>query len=275
MLKNISVPKNVLRESYIGLPELSEPEVVRHFTRLSKLNFSLDAGFYPLGSCTMKYNPKINEDMASLDGFLNLHPNQDFDDFTEVQGSLKLMYELGEILKTISGMSGVTLIPAAGAHGESTGLKIIDGYHKKHGGFRPNIIIPDTAHGTNPASSAVAGHKVIAVKTQNGMLKLSDVESLIDEQTACLMITNPNTLGMFESDLPAIAKLLHSKGAFLYCDGANTNAWMGQVRLGDMGVDVIQFNLHKSFATPHGGGGPGSGPVVVSKKRFHIYQFLL
>ena len=255
-------PCPILRSS-IGLPSLSEIQVVRHYTHLSTMNFGLDSGFYPLGSCTMKYNPKINEDMANLAGFTDIHPFQDED---QVQGALKLMFELGEVLKEISGMKGITLIPAAGAHGESTGIKLIDAYHKAHGGFRKKIIIPDTAHGTNPASSAIAGHEVIAVESKGGVLKKEDLISLVDEDTAALMVTNPNTLGFFESDLAEIAQLLHSKGALLYCDGANTNAWMGQARLGDMGVDVIQYNLHKTFSTPHGGGGPGSGPVVVSEK---------
>ncbi len=260
--KTVNIDKTFLRER-VGLPDLSELQVVRHYTRLSNLNFGVDTGFYPLGSCTMKYNPKINEDMASLDGFCNIHPYQDQED---VQGALKLMYELGSMLKEISGMQGVTLIPAAGAHGESTGIKIIDAYHRANGGFRKKIIIPDTAHGTNPASSAAAGHQIISVESKGGILRKQDIESLVDEDTAALMVTNPNTLGFFESDLADIAELLHSKGAFLYCDGANTNAWMGQVKLGDLGVDVIQYNLHKTFSTPHGGGGPGSGPVVVSSK---------
>ena len=257
------MPSGDLLRERIGLPNVSELQAVRHYTRLSNLNFGVDTGFYPLGSCTMKYNPKINEDMASLAGFTSIHPYQDEED---VQGALKMMYELGEMLKEISGMAGITLIPAAGAHGESTGIKLIDAYHKAHGGFRKKIIIPDTAHGTNPASSAVAGHDVVAVESKGGILRKADIEHLVDEDTAALMVTNPNTLGFFESELPQIAELLHSKGALLYCDGANTNAWMGQVKLGDMGVDVIQYNLHKTFATPHGGGGPGSGPVVVSSK---------
>lgn len=260
--KTVNIEKSLLRER-VGLPDLSELQVVRHYTRLSNLNFGVDTGFYPLGSCTMKYNPKINEDMASLDGFCNIHPYQDQED---VQGALKLMYELGLMLKEISGMQGITLAPAAGAHGESTGIKIIDAYHRANGGFRKKIIIPDTAHGTNPASSASAGHQIISVESKGGILRKEDIESLLDEDTAALMVTNPNTLGFFESDLAEIAELLHSKGAFLYCDGANTNAWMGQVKLGDLGVDVIQYNLHKTFSTPHGGGGPGSGPVVVSSK---------
>jgi len=255
-------PCPFLRES-TGLPSLSEIQVVRHYTHLSNMNFGVDTGFYPLGSCTMKYNPKINEDMASLAGFTNIHPYQDEED---VQGNLKLMYELGEMLKEISGMAGVTLIPAAGAHGENTGIKLIGAYHRAHGGFRKNIIIPDTAHGTNPASCAIAGHNVVAVESKGGILRKADIEHLVDNDTAALMVTNPNTLGLFESELAEIAELLHSKGALLYCDGANTNAWMGQTKLGDMGVDVIQYNLHKTFSTPHGGGGPGSGPVVVSPK---------
>jgi glycine dehydrogenase subunit 2 len=259
----VKIADKELLRTKVGLPDLSELQTVRHYTKLSNLNFGVDTGFYPLGSCTMKYNPKINEDMASLEGFCNIHPYQDQED---VQGALQLMYELGAMLKEISGMQGVTLIPAAGAHGESTGIKIIDAYHKANGGFRKKIIIPDTAHGTNPASSALAGHQIISVESKGGILRKQDIESLVDEDTAALMVTNPNTLGFFESDLAEIADLLHSKGAFLYCDGANTNAWMGQVKLGDLGVDVIQYNLHKTFSTPHGGGGPGSGPVVVSSK---------
>jgi len=257
------MPSGDLLRERVGLPNVSELQAVRHYTNLSNLNFGVDTGFYPLGSCTMKYNPKINEDMANLAGFNNVHPYQDEED---TQGCLKLMYELGEMLKEISGMAGVTLIPAAGAHGENTGIKLIGAYHRAHGGFRKNIIIPDTAHGTNPASSALAGHNVVAVESKGGILRKADIEHLIDENTAALMVTNPNTLGLFESELADIAELLHSKGALLYCDGANTNAWMGQVKLGDMGVDVIQYNLHKTFSTPHGGGGPGSGPVVVSPK---------
>jgi glycine dehydrogenase subunit 2 len=257
------MPSGELLREKVGLPSVSELQAVRHYTNLSSLNFGVDTGFYPLGSCTMKYNPKINEDMANLAGFTSIHPYQDEED---VQGALKMMYELGEMLKEISGMAGVTLIPAAGAHGENTGIKLIGAYHKAHGGFRKNIIIPDTAHGTNPASSAMAGHNVVAVESKGGILRKTDIEHLVDENTAALMVTNPNTLGFFENELPEIAELLHSKGALLYCDGANTNAWMGQAKLGDMGVDVIQYNLHKTFATPHGGGGPGSGPVVVSQK---------
>lgn len=260
--KETYLPNKNLRRETLNLPDNAEPRVVRHFTRLSNKNFSLDGGFYPLGSCTMKYNPKINEDLANLEAFTNIHP---FQNEAEVQGCLEIIFKLGEMLKEIAGMSGVTLIPAAGAHGENTGIRIIDAYHKAQGKFRNKIIIPDTAHGTNPASSALAGHTVVAVNSTGGVLKASDIEKLVDEDTACLMVTNPNTLGFFESDLEEIAKLLHSRGALLYCDGANTNAWMGQVKLGAMGVDVIQYNLHKTFSTPHGGGGPGSGPVVVSK----------
>jgi glycine dehydrogenase subunit 2 len=261
--KEFKNSKSKILRDKLELPNLNELDVVRHYTKLSNLNFGVDTGFYPLGSCTMKYNPKINEDMANLVGFNNIHPYQDE---SEVQGALELMYNLGEILREISGMKGVSLIPAAGAHGESTGIKLIDAYHIKNGAFRKKIIIPDTAHGTNPASSAIAGHTVVPVKSRGGVLKVEDINSLVDKDTACLMITNPNTLGFFEDDLERIANLLHEKGALLYCDGANTNAWMGQCKLGDMGVDVIQYNLHKTFSTPHGGGGPGSGPVVVSEK---------
>jgi len=262
-LKEYLEPDKNLQRLSLNIPDNAEPRVVRHFTKLSKLNFSLDGGFYPLGSCTMKYNPKVNEDLANLEGFTKLHPYQSE---YEVQGAMELMFNLGEALKEIAGLDGVSLIPAAGAHGENAGIRVIDAYHKNHGGFRKKIIVPDTAHGTNPASCSLAGHEVITVKSVGGVLSAKDIENIIDEDTACLMLTNPNTLGFFESDLESIAKLLHSKGAFLYCDGANTNAWMGKVKLGAMGVDVIQYNLHKTFSTPHGGGGPGSGPIVVSKK---------
>lgn len=263
--KNIEtlLPKVNLRRETLNFPDNAEPRVVRHFTRLSNNNFSLDGGFYPLGSCTMKYNPKINEDLANLEAFTNIHPLQSE---AEVQGCLELIYKLGEMLKEIAGMDGVSLIPAAGAHGENVGIRIIDAYHKAQGKFRNKIIIPDTAHGTNPASCALAGHTVVAVNSTGGVLKKADIEKLLDDDTAALMVTNPNTLGFFESDLVEIAKLLHDKGALLYCDGANTNAWMGQTKLATMGVDVIHYNLHKTFSTPHGGGGPGSGPVVVVKK---------
>ena len=251
--------KAFLRDN-LNIPDISEFQSVRHFTKLSNMNFGVDSGMYPLGSCTMKYNPRINEDIASLDSFLSLHPLQEKQ---QTQGALSVIYNLSEMLKDISGMPGITMLPAAGAHGESTGLKIIDEHHKDNGGFRKKIIVTDTAHGTNPASSTITGHKVVAVKSSDGILKYSDVENIIDEDTAALMVTNPNTLGFFESDMSKIADLLHKKGALLYCDGANTNAWMGKANLGDMGVDVLQYNLHKTFSTPHGGGGPGSGPVVV------------
>lgn len=246
------------------IPQANESQVVRHFTKLSQLNFGLDTGFYPLGSCTMKYNPKLNENIGNIKEFTDLHPYQDTE---ETQGALQLMYELGEMLKDISGMKGISLIPAAGAHGESTGLKLIDEYHKANGGFRTKILIPDTAHGTNPASSTMTGHEVISIKSNaEGIVKFEDIEPLIDKNTAAFMVTNPNTLGIFETDMHRIAEKLHSVGALLYCDGANTNAWMGKINMGELGVDVLQYNLHKTFSTPHGGGGPGSGPITVSEK---------
>ena len=252
------------REEFPKVPQANESQVVRHFTKLSQLNFGLDTGFYPLGSCTMKYNPKLNEVLGSIKNFTELHPYQDLEDS---QGAIQAMYELGEMLKDISGMDGISLVPAAGAHGESTGLKLIDEYHKANGGFRTKVLIPDTAHGTNPASSTMTGHDVITIKSGvDGIIKYEDIAPLIDKETSCLMLTNPNTLGLFESDMHRIAEKLKSEGALLYCDGANTNAWMGKVNMGELGVDVLQYNLHKTFSTPHGGGGPGSGPITVSKK---------
>ena len=255
------ISKEFLRDDIKGFPEVSEIDVVRHFTRLSQWNFAVDTGFYPLGSCTMKYNPKINEDIARLHGFSMLHP---YEPEELIQGALQLMYELKGFLAEISGMDAVTLQPAAGAHGELCGMLMIAAYFKEKGRPRKKVIIPDTAHGTNPASSHLAGFTVVSVKEENGgIITPEAIASVMDEDTAALMLTNPNTLGLFERHIKEIAEIVHKKGGFIYCDGANLNALMGIAKLGDMGVDVIQFNLHKTFSTPHGGGGPGSGPVGV------------
>jgi len=267
-----STPSNFIAERFLrpaddtmeGFPEVSEAEVVRHFTRLSQWNFGVDTGFYPLGSCTMKYNPRINEVLARLPGFSRLHPFQDED---MAQGALRLMYELSEDLAEITGMDAVTLAPAAGAQGELCGLLAIAAYFREKGLLnKKRVIIPDTAHGTNPASAHIAGFDVSPVKVgPEGILTLSAVQEVLDDDVAAIMLTNPNTLGLFETNIKEIAEALHEKGGLLYCDGANLNALMGLARLGDMGVDVIHINLHKTFSTPHGGGGPGSGPVAVKK----------
>lgn len=257
------IPKNLLRQTLAALPEVSEFDVVRHFTRLSQWNYSIDTVFYPLGSCTMKYNPRINEEVARFAGFAQTHPYQEEE---YMQGSLQLMFELQKCLSEMSGMDATTLQPAAGAHGEFTGLLMMRAYHEARGNPRSKVLIPDSAHGTNPASAAICGYQVVNVKTgEKGILDPRDLLPLLDQEVACLMVTNPNTLGMFEPHIQEIAALLHERGALLYCDGANMNALMGKTRLGDMGVDCLHFNLHKTFTTPHGGGGPGSGPVAVKK----------
>ncbi len=256
------LPEGLVRSS-LPLPELAEVDVVRHFTRLSQLNYSVDTGFYPLGSCTMKYNPKINEETARLPGFLELHP---FQPIETVQGSLALMYHLQEALKEIGGFAGLTLQPAAGAHGEMTGVLIMRAYHRERGERQRNkILIPDSAHGTNPASSAMAGLKVVQLPSdERGNVDLDALRAECDETLVGLMLTNPNTLGLFEEHMLEIADLVHAAGGLVYGDGANLNALLGIARPGDMGIDVMHFNLHKTFSTPHGGGGPGSGPVGVA-----------
>ncbi len=266
-----SIPERFLRTeaSWDGFPEISEPDIVRHFTRLSEMNFGVDSGFYPLGSCTMKYNPKINEEACRLPGFSTLHP---FEPEEMTQGALSLMYELEAYLCEIAGMDAVTLQPSAGAHGELCGLLVMAEYFKDKGRPRTKIIIPDTAHGTNPASAHLAGFKVVPVKSEGrGVLSAEAIRAVMDKDTAALMLTNPNTLGLFERNIKEIAGIVHKKGGLVYCDGANLNALMGIMRPGDMGVDVIQLNLHKTFSTPHGGGGPGSGPVGVKK---HLGKYL-
>jgi glycine dehydrogenase subunit 2 len=263
VLENL-IPAEYLTKRELELPEVSEVDVVRHYTNLSAKNYGVDTGFYPLGSCTMKYNPKINEDTAALEGFTGLHPCQSME---TVQGALQLMHELSNMLGKITGMDAVTLQPAAGAHGELTGLMIIKEYHKTNGHInRKKIIVPDSAHGTNPASAAEAGFEVVEIKSgEDGTIDLENLKAVLDEETAGLMLTNPNTLGLFEKDIVEIAELVHAAGGLLYYDGANMNANMGKTRPGDMGFDVVHLNLHKTFSTPHGGGGPGSGPVGVKK----------
>lgn len=257
------IGKKYLRQKKARLPEVSEFDVIRHFTRLSQQNFSIDTHFYPLGSCTMKYNPRINEEVARYSGFALTHPYQK-DEY--MQGNLQLMYELQEYLCEISGMDACTLQPAAGAHGEFTGLLMMRAYHESKGNPRKKVIIPDSAHGTNPSSAQICGYDVVTVKTgAQGVIDAESIMDVIDEDVACMMVTNPSTLGLFERDIQKIASILHDKGALLYCDGANMNAIMGVTRVGDLGVDCMHYNLHKTFTTPHGGGGPGSGPVVIKK----------
>ncbi|MCX6026189.1 MAG: aminomethyl-transferring glycine dehydrogenase subunit GcvPB [Chloroflexi bacterium] len=259
-----------LARADLPLPELSEMDVVRHFLRLSQMNYSVDKGMYPLGSCTMKYNPKVNEDMARLPGFALSHPLQD-SEFS--QGALALMYQLQEWLKEIGGFAGITLQPAAGAHGELTGVLIMRAYHLARGDTKRNkILIPDSAHGTNPASSSMAGLEVVEIPSDaHGNIDLEAFRRVCDETTVGLMLTNPNTLGLFEEHVLEVAKAVHDCGGLLYGDGANLNALLGVVRPGDLGFDVMHYNLHKTFSTPHGGGGPGSGPVGVAA---HLVDFL-
>jgi glycine dehydrogenase subunit 2 len=263
-IKKDLIPTTYRRTTAARLPEVSESEVVRHYTNLSVLNHHVDKGFYPLGSCTMKYNPKINEELASVVGFANLHPWQTED---TSQGALQLMVELSEALCEVVGLPAITLQPAAGAHGELTGILIMRAYHELKGNPRKKIIIPDSAHGTNPASIVIAGYQVVQIPSNaKGLVDLEALKQALDEDTAAFMITNPNTLGLFETQVKEIAKVVHQAGALLYMDGANMNALMGIARPGDMGFDVVHLNLHKTFSTPHGGGGPGSGPVAVTKE---------
>jgi glycine dehydrogenase subunit 2 len=247
-----------------GMPELSEPEVMRHYVRLSQWNHGIDLGFYPLGSCTMKYNPKVNEAAARLPGFARLHP---YMPEKLAQGALRLMYELQEMLAEIGGFAAVTLQPAAGAQGELSGLMMIRAYHQAHGNPRKKVIVADTAHGTNPASSALCGYEVVKIQSgPEGYIHPEDVAKVMTEEVAAIMATNPNTLGIFERHQAEISRIVHAKGGLVYGDGANMNALLGRARPGDMGVDVMQYNLHKTFTTPHGGGGPGCGATGVSEK---------
>ncbi len=255
------LPADEVRGPVEHLPELTELDVVRHFTRLSQWNFSIDGNFYPLGSCTMKYNPKLNEDMARLPGLSQHHP---YAPEALSQGSLQLMFELQEYLKEISGMDAVSLQPAAGAHGEMTGMLVIKACLESRGEKRSKVLMPDSAHGTNPASSALCGYDTVQIPSDaEGLIDMAKLKALMDEDTAAIMLTNPNTLGMFEKNILEITEIVHSKGGLVYCDGANLNALTGVCKVGDTGVDVLHFNLHKTFSTPHGGGGPGAGPVGV------------
>lgn len=256
------LPNDYIREENPELPEVSELDIMRHYTALSKRNHGLDSGFYPLGSCTMKYNPKINENVARFNGFAHIHPLQEE---SSVQGALELMYDLQQHLVEITGMDEVTLQPAAGAHGEWTGLMLIRAFHEANGDTnRTKVIVPDSAHGTNPASATVAGLDTVTVKSNEyGLVDLDDLKRVVGSDTAALMLTNPNTLGLFEENILEMAEIVHSAGGKLYYDGANLNAVLSKARPGDMGFDVVHLNLHKTFTGPHGGGGPGSGPVGV------------
>jgi len=254
------LPAPLCREEIAGFPELSEVDVVRHFTRLSTWNYGVDSGFYPLGSCTMKYNPKVNELAARLPGLADVHPATP-DHLA--QGALAMMFDLQAMLAEISGFAAVSLQPAAGAQGELAGMLVVRAWHEAQGNNRRKVLIPDTAHGTNPATAALAGFDVVPIASE-GVLTLAEVEAHMTDEVAALMVTNPNTLGLFETNIAAICELVHARGGLVYCDGANLNALLGIARPGDMGIDVMHFNLHKTFATPHGGGGPGSGPVGVS-----------
>lgn len=264
-----TIPANLLRTAPADLPEVSELDVVRHYTNLSNKNFGVDTGFYPLGSCTMKYNPKINEEIAVMPEFACLHPLQDE---STVQGALEVYYNLQQSLAEIAGLHEFTLNPYAGAHGELTGLMVMRSYHEQRGDSkRKKVIVPNSAHGTNPASAMVSGLEVVEVKSKpNGSIDVEDLKPLLNEEVAGIMMTNPNTLGMFETEILEIADLVHKAGGLLYYDGANLNPLLGKVRPGDMGFDIMHINLHKTFSTPHGGGGPGSGPVGVRKGLEHL-----
>lgn len=260
----MELPKELFREALPELPEVSELQLIRHFTELSRRNVGVDQVFYPLGSCTMKYNPKINEEIAKLSGFTSIHPYQPV---STVQGALQLLYQLQQDLAEITGMDQVSLQPAAGAQGEWAGLMMIRAYHESRNEHQRNeVLIPDTAHGTNPASASVAGLKVVTIPSNaNGLLDVAELRKALGKHTAALMLTNPNTLGLFEEEIEAIARVVHDAGGLLYYDGANANAILGKTRPGDMGFDVVHLNLHKTFSTPHGGGGPGAGPIGVKK----------
>jgi glycine dehydrogenase subunit 2 len=258
------IPAHLRRERPAELPEVSEPEIVRHYNRISRRNFDIDTGFYPLGSCTMKHNPRLNERVAALPGHARLHPAQDP---RRAQGALELMWRLEKALAEICGLPHVSLQPSAGSHGELAGLLLTRAYHGERGEERSRVLIPDTAHGTNPASVTMGGYEVVKLATDaGGGVDLEDLRSKADGRTACLMLTNPNTLGLFDEKIAEIASVVHEAGGTVYYDGANLNAIMGRTRPGDMGFDIVHVNLHKSFSQPHGGGGPGSGPIAVSER---------
>ena len=258
------VPASVRRQESVRLPEVAERDLVSHFTRLSQVNYGVDTGFYPLGSCSMKYNPKIAETVAALPGFARLHPHQPEE---SVQGALELLWRLERALCEITGMARVTFQPPAGASGELTGLLIMRAFHTRNGDARSKVLIPDSAHGTNPASVTLSGYRAVQVPSDaRGLVDLGELEKRIDDDVAGLMLTNPNTLGLFEEEIQGIQRALHRSGGLLYYDGANLNAIIGRVRPGDMGFDIVHMNTHKTFATPHGGGGPGAGPVAVSER---------
>lgn len=259
-----AIPPSLRRQALPRLPEVSQPELVRHYTALSQMNYGVDTGFYPLGSCTMKYNPKLHEDLARLAGFARLHPLLPSE---ECQGALALLWEMGEYLKGITGMPGITLQPAAGAHGELTGMLLLKRWLEDRGeaAARTKILLPDSAHGTNPASAAMVGFSVVSIPSERrGMVDLNALKNALGPDVAGIMLTVPNTLGIFEEDILDVTELVHDAGGLCYFDGANLNAYLGRARPGDMGADVFHINLHKTFSTPHGGGGPGSGPVTVS-----------
>ncbi|MBJ7348272.1 MAG: aminomethyl-transferring glycine dehydrogenase subunit GcvPB, partial [Thermoleophilaceae bacterium] len=258
------LPAAMIRKAPPKLPEIAEPEIVRHYNRLSRRNFDLDSGFYPLGSCTMKHNPKLHERVAGLPGFARMHPLQNPD---RAQGALELMWNLERSLSEICGLPHVSLQPSAGSHGELAGLLLTKAYHEDRGQHRHKVLAPDTSHGTNPASVTMAGYETVKVATnERGGVDIDDLRAKASEDVACLMLTNPNTLGLFDENIEEIAKIMHDVGATLYYDGANLNAVMGMSRPGDMGFDIVHVNLHKSFTQPHGGGGPGSGPIAVSER---------
>ena len=267
---SLGIPASLSRSKAPELPQVSEPDVVRHYTNLSQMNFGVDTGFYPLGSCTMKYNPKINEEIAAMPGFTGIHPLQPA---KTIQGVLEVYAEMEKILAAVTGMSNFTFAPCAGAHGELTGLMVMRQYHMSRGDVkRTKVIVPDSAHGTNPASAAVCGLSIVEVKSKaNGLVDVEDLKPLLNDEIAGIMMTNPNTLGLFEKDIKEIASLVHGCGGLLYYDGANMNPLLGVVRPGDMGFDIMHLNLHKTFSTPHGGGGPGSGPVGVAA---HLVPYL-
>ncbi|MFP4071588.1 MAG: aminomethyl-transferring glycine dehydrogenase subunit GcvPB, partial [Desulfovibrionales bacterium] len=262
------LPESLRRATPPGLPELSELDVVRHFTRLSRMNFGVDSNFYPLGSCTMKYNPKFMEEIAALPGFTRLHPliPQLRGAGLHTQGALEVLFETEQLLCEITGMEAFTHQPLAGAHGELTGVMLIAAYHRDRNNHKTKIIVPDSAHGTNPASAAIGGYEVVSIESVNGIIDPKVLAGVLDEETAAVMMTCPNTLGLFEDHLEEIVRMVHEVDALLYYDGANLNAILGKMRVGDAGFDVVHLNLHKTFGTPHGGGGPGSGPVGVSAR---------